>query len=49
MYDRGVIVETCGHQDQVLKFLPPLTVSEDELGEALMALERSIESAVVRN
>jgi diaminobutyrate-2-oxoglutarate transaminase len=49
MYDRGVIVETCGHQDQVLKFLPPLTVSEDELGEALTALKRSIESAVVRN
>lgn len=45
MYDRGVIIETCGPQDQVLKFLPPLTISQDEISEVLGLLDDTVARA----
>jgi len=38
LFERGIVAETCGHRDQVLKFLPPLTVSADEIDEMLGVL-----------
>ncbi|BCH67481.1 diaminobutyrate--2-oxoglutarate transaminase (plasmid) [Agrobacterium vitis] len=35
MFDRDIIIETCGPGDKVLKFLPPLTVTIDEMNESL--------------
>src|SRR5262249_26353092 len=40
-FRRGLIVETCGARSQVLKLLPPLTVSPVELQEALEILTAS--------
>ena len=40
-YRRGLIVETCGARSQVLKLLPPLTVSRTELQEGLDILTAS--------
>nr|WP_036011924.1 diaminobutyrate--2-oxoglutarate transaminase [Robbsia andropogonis] len=48
-FKRGVIIETCGARDQVLKFLPPLTIEQsifsdglDRVAEALsMVMERA--------
>ena len=34
-FERGLIVETCGRDDTVLKLLPPLTVAEPTLIQAL--------------
>jgi len=34
-FDRGVLVETAGPDDEVLKLLPPLTVESETLGEGL--------------
>jgi diaminobutyrate-2-oxoglutarate transaminase len=34
-FDRGLIVETCGRADEVLKLLPPLTVTEENLRRGL--------------
>ena len=33
--DRGVIILTCGTRGNVIRFLPPLTSSEEMLAEAL--------------
>lgn len=35
LFKRGIIVETCGHQDQVLKLLPPLNIPLSDLRDAL--------------
>lgn len=37
-FEQGLIAETCGPHDEVLKLLPPLTVSYDELNAALSIL-----------
>jgi diaminobutyrate-2-oxoglutarate transaminase len=41
-FRRGLIVETCGARSQVLKFLPPLTVSRSELQEGLDIVSASV-------
>ena len=38
-YEHGLIIETCGAYDNVLKMLPPLTASKDEIDAALKILE----------
>ncbi|HEX2077629.1 MAG TPA: diaminobutyrate--2-oxoglutarate transaminase [Longimicrobium sp.] len=45
-FARGLIVETAGPGDEVLKLLPPLTVRDDELERALDIVEESL-SAVL--
>lgn len=40
-FERGLIMETCGSDDQVLKFLAPLTISNEELEKGLSILEES--------
>jgi len=42
LHHRGVIAETCGPNDEVLKFLPPLTIETETLDAALGLLEASI-------
>jgi diaminobutyrate-2-oxoglutarate transaminase len=41
-FEYGVIAETTGSNDQVIKLLPPLTISDDELARGLDGLERAI-------
>jgi len=41
-FENGLILETCGSDDQVVKLLPPLTISEDDLNSGLNILEKSI-------
>jgi 4-aminobutyrate aminotransferase/(S)-3-amino-2-methylpropionate transaminase len=41
----GVIVLTCGTYNNVLRFLPPLTIDEDLLGEALDIIAAAFEVA----
>ena len=43
MFERGIVVETCGPLNQVLKLLPPLTVSREELEIAIRALEDTVD------
>jgi diaminobutyrate-2-oxoglutarate transaminase len=42
-FQRGLIIETCGAHDQVLKLLPPLTISPDELALGLRIIAESID------
>lgn len=42
LFERGLIVETCGSRDQVLKLLPPLNIGEPDLQFALAAVADAV-------
>ncbi|WP_040794968.1 diaminobutyrate--2-oxoglutarate transaminase [Nocardia higoensis] len=41
-FDRGLLVETSGSVDEVVKLIPPLTIAEDELAHGLGLLADSV-------
>ncbi|MER7394142.1 diaminobutyrate--2-oxoglutarate transaminase [Streptomyces sp. NPDC000151] len=41
-FDLGLLIETSGAESQVVKLLPALTISPDELDEGLRTLERAV-------
>lgn len=41
-FERGLLIETAGANDQVLKFLPPLVIDEQLLREGLKIVEESL-------
>ncbi|MFR9749612.1 diaminobutyrate--2-oxoglutarate transaminase [Nocardia sp. 004] len=43
-FERGLLVETSGSTDEVVKLLPPLTVTEQELDHGLNILTDAVES-----
>src|SRR5699024_4139093 len=45
-FQRGLILETSGPNDEVVKFLPPLIIDEEGLKEGLEILEDSIQHAL---
>ncbi len=45
-FARGLIIETCGGDDQVVKLLPPLIISEAEIDEALDLLGVAVEATM---
>ncbi|WP_030757722.1 diaminobutyrate--2-oxoglutarate transaminase [Streptomyces griseus] len=45
-FDLGLLVETSGPRDEVVKLLPPLTVTDDELDEGLGILARAVRHTV---
>jgi diaminobutyrate-2-oxoglutarate transaminase len=45
-FERGLIVETSGPKDEVVKFLPPLIIDEEGLDKGLTILEESIEKVL---
>jgi diaminobutyrate-2-oxoglutarate transaminase len=45
-FDQGLIVETAGAEDHVVKLLPPLTIEADVLDEGLTRLERAAAKAL---
>jgi len=45
-FDLGVIAETTGSSDQVLKFLPPLVISKDQLSQGLDTIEQAVASVL---
>src|SRR5699024_5097513 len=45
-FQRGLILETSGPDDEVVKFLPPLIIDEEGLKEGLEILEDSIQHAL---
>ena len=47
-FQRGLIIETAGPEDQVVKTLPPLTISEAGLQQGLDILQQSMESVLRR-
>ncbi|MEE1808158.1 diaminobutyrate--2-oxoglutarate transaminase [Streptomyces sp. BE133] len=47
-FAQGLLVETSGPRDEVVKLLPPLTVSDAELAEGLAILEESVRVVLER-
>ena len=45
-FKRGLIIETAGPSDEVLKALPPLTISDDELTRGLDIMASSVKEAM---
>ena len=44
-FKRGLLAETAGADDQVMKFLAPLTISEAELNQGLDILDEAVDAA----
>lgn len=42
---QGLIVINCGPERNIIRFIPPLTISDEELGQALDILEQTIGAA----
>jgi diaminobutyrate-2-oxoglutarate transaminase len=45
-FEHGLVLETAGANDQVLKFLPALTIEEELLREGLQIVDQSLEALV---
>jgi diaminobutyrate-2-oxoglutarate transaminase len=45
-YRRGLIIETCGTDDNVLKFLPPLTIEDEQLKRGLDIVAESFHAVL---
>lgn len=48
-FDRGLIIETAGPRDEVVKLLPPLTISQTGLKTGLDILQESVQSVASGN
>lgn len=46
-FTHGLIIETSGAQDEVLKILPALTITEEQLAKGLDTIERSLEEVLI--
>jgi 4-aminobutyrate aminotransferase/(S)-3-amino-2-methylpropionate transaminase len=46
--DRGLLLLKCGPHKNVVRLLPPLTASVDEVASAMVMLEQAVEAAVQR-
>ncbi|MET0975164.1 MAG: diaminobutyrate--2-oxoglutarate transaminase [Leifsonia sp.] len=47
-FTRGLIIETSGAHDEVLKFLPALTISDDELAAGLRIVGESLDAVLAQ-
>lgn len=47
-FERGLIIETAGPKDEVVKALPPLTITDEGLREGLGILRESVEAVMSR-
>ena len=45
-FDRGLIIERSGADDDVVKFLPPLTISDEDLMKGLQIVESCLSTAL---
>lgn len=45
-FEKGLVIETCGSQGQVIKFLSPLTISEEELDRGTNILAESVAEVI---
>lgn len=45
-FERGLIIESCGPNNEVVKLLPPLIINDDELEEGLALLSDAIDHAI---
>jgi 4-aminobutyrate aminotransferase-like enzyme len=44
MFENGLLMHTCGHYGNVLRFMAPLTISENLIQKGLGIYERALKS-----
>ena len=44
VFERGLLIETCGARDEALKLLPPLTINREELEQGISILAESVDA-----
>ncbi|MCL9775319.1 diaminobutyrate--2-oxoglutarate transaminase [Vibrio methylphosphonaticus] len=47
-FDNGMVIETAGPNDEVVKFFCPLTITREELNQGLSIFESAVESVVAK-
>jgi diaminobutyrate-2-oxoglutarate transaminase len=47
-FEQGLVIETSGAYDQVVKCLCPLTITDDELNKALDIIEQSVKDIITK-
>jgi diaminobutyrate-2-oxoglutarate transaminase len=45
-FERGLLIESVGPHDEVLKLLPPLVIEDEEIGKGLDILEEALEQVI---
>lgn len=45
-FKNGVVIETCGSEDEVIKFLPPLIIKKEDLEEGLNRVAQSVDEVI---
>ncbi|WP_318476193.1 diaminobutyrate--2-oxoglutarate transaminase [Photobacterium leiognathi] len=48
-FENGLVIETAGPNDEVVKFFSPLTISHDELTQGLAIFENAVEQIVAKD
>ncbi|SON48524.1 diaminobutyrate--2-oxoglutarate transaminase [Vibrio tapetis] len=48
-FENGMVIETAGPDDEVVKFFCPLTITESELDQGLSIFENAVESVVAKH
>ncbi|WP_327370935.1 diaminobutyrate--2-oxoglutarate transaminase [Streptomyces sp. NBC_01217] len=48
-FDNGLLMETSGAADDVVKLLPPLTISDDDLSEGLVTIRHCVGQVLARS
>lgn len=48
-FDSGMVIETAGPDDEVVKFFCPLTISESELDQGLSIFENAVETIAAKH
>lgn len=48
-FDNGMVIETAGPEDEVVKFFCPLTITESELEQGLSIFENAVELVVTKH
>ncbi|MGC9492283.1 diaminobutyrate--2-oxoglutarate transaminase, partial [Vibrio genomosp. F10] len=45
-FDKGLVIETAGPRDEVIKFFSPLTITQEELGYGLNLFESAVDAVI---
>ena len=48
-FENGLVIETAGPNDEVVKFFSPLTITTAELEQGLAIFENAVEQVVAKN
>jgi diaminobutyrate-2-oxoglutarate transaminase len=48
-FEKGLLLESCGSDDEVLKFMPALNIPEQQLRQGLQLFRQSLQTVFLEN